>query len=116
MNSFFALDTRQVMGVPRRKDQRGLCVFCGAAADCAFSRHSDSPVLLCEEFDMQDTTRAKDDEESYGRNENPGDDRECGRSQQPNWDRQGLCGDCGIYDRCKHPRNKGSVWQCEEYR
>lgn len=116
MNSVFSLGKRQVVGVPRRKDHRGLCVFCGAAVDCAFSWYSDSPVLLCEEFDMQNTTKAKDDEGSYSRNENQGDDRECGRSQQPNWDRQGLCSDCGIYERCVYPRNKGSVWWCEEYR
>jgi hypothetical protein len=95
----------------REIEDRGLCSTCRNAADCSFPRGPDTPVLHCEEFEVEQPSPV----EVAGEAISPSPPSEAAE-QEGSVQFIGLCSDCENRESCVFPRPEGGVWHCEEYR
>ena len=78
-----------------------ICSSCKNESDCIFIQHSETNILVCEEFELEKVVK-----ETIESNVKQDPDKE---------DFLGLCKNCDQRYFCKFRDNHSVIWHCEEY-
>ena len=94
-------------------EYKGLCKACKNSQNCTYRRDLDTPVISCEEFELQlravtspavgVVSRVMEDK-SHG-----------GNSNHEKVEYRGLCMNCVNLQLCTFRKPESGVWCCEEY-
>lgn len=77
-----------------------ICSSCRHESDCIFINHSQSPILNCEEFELEPVSKTLI-KESQNQNLSNG--------------HNGLCKSCIYNSNCKLQCSDCVIWHCEEF-